>query len=135
MKQIIIILTFILSVTGLVASGQTGVQKAKQTIKISQIDSTLIGVELKKAMSILMVDSTSLRPFDEPPMILRGVWGMLPDSTEIILYVDRTPGETYSQIKNKKIIGVAWADKNGNEKYLGRVISYYTLKNKYANKK
>ena len=110
-------------------------QKTFKSLKIDQIDSNLIGQELDKVMTMLQVDSTHLSPFDEPPMILRGVWGTLPDSTELVLYVDRTWGDSYKTIKNRKIIGLAWADTKGNTRYLGQVIPYYEVTNEHYHKK
>lgn len=104
-------------------------------IKTSQIDSSLIGQELEKVMKTLNVDSTKLIPFDEPPMILRGVWGFLPDSTELILYVDRTMGHYYKEIKNKKIIGLACGYANGQTKYIGKFIQYYQVGKQRDNEK
>lgn len=103
-------------------------QMNEKTDLTVNIDSTFIGQELDKVMKNLQVDSTILVPFDEPPMILRGVEGMLPDSTKLTLYVERTLGNSYDKIKNKKIIGLALTDTKGNVKYFEKAdTSEYVL--------
>ena len=98
-----------------------------------KLDSTLIGKTLDSVMTYLKVDTTLLSTFQEPPIITRGVWGYLPDSTNLVIYVDRTVGEYY-KIKDKKIIGIGWADIKGNTFYYGNIISYYPVTNRYFKK-
>jgi hypothetical protein len=98
-----------------------------------KLDSTLIGKPLDSIMVYLNVDSTQLKTFQEPPIITRGVWGYLADSTNLVMYVERTFGG-YHKIKDNKIIGIGWTDKKGNTFYYGKIISYYPITNRYFKK-
>jgi hypothetical protein len=104
---------------------------------IERIDSCLMGLPLKEAISNLKVDSSQFLAFDEPPGILRGIRIDLADTCMIRLYVERTSivdkldsfdnwRMDYLHIIDKKVIGVTWKKlKQKKGKAIGYRIGYW----------
>ncbi|NQY08854.1 MAG: hypothetical protein HRT71_04970 [Flavobacteriales bacterium] len=106
----------------------------------SELDKVKKGMTISEAIKIFNLDTNQLIGFDEPPKIYKGI--IIPNENEedIYLLIESTPSDIlknflpsgeqktkdkrikerpiYSQLKDKKIIGIASRSSNGELKEL-----------------
>lgn len=98
---------------------------------IEQIDDCLLGKDVQTALARLQIDTSAAAPFEEPPLILRGLHLRQGDSCEITFYIRRTPVMDAAGHRalsgraimlRQKITGLHWRKKtSGKQCYLGNV--------------
>ena len=101
----------------------------KSTSDLAHLQNIKIGDKLDVAINSLQLRESDLIGIEEPPLIYHGFSSTLNDGTEVYFVIERTPANPkylesnniYKQFMTKRIIGIAWVEKNRKKNHIGEL--------------